>query len=73
MSKPRTTRVVAGVYEINGTADRDGKPYRAERSGSVWLVTNSRGGRVSLHATLADAVGSVEHIDHRSFTDGMGR
>ena len=66
----KTTRVVAGVYEINGSLDRDGRPYRAERANPFdfggnpnavrWNVTDSRGRVVSRHATKGDAVASVD-------------
>src|SRR4051794_27749402 len=77
MSKAATTRIVAGVYEVNGSADADGKPYRIVREGDTmpgdvmggigWIVRDSRGRVVSSHFTRRDAVASVEADAPRGF------
>lgn len=61
----KTTKIARGVYAINGSHDKDGKPYRVEYvgtggNGHGWQVTDSRGRDVSWHETKSDAVASVE-------------
>jgi hypothetical protein len=67
MSAPTTTRITAGVYEINGTSDADGKPYRVEYVGTGghghgWQVVDSRGRDVSWHEHKSDAVASMVEV-----------
>jgi hypothetical protein len=55
------TRLADGLYQINGSADADGKPYVVDRRAwNRWRVLDSRGRIVSYHFTCGDALGSVE-------------
>lgn len=56
----RATKVLPGIYLINGSADANGLEYSVARIMGEWVVQDSRGREVSRHLTKADAVGSVE-------------
>lgn len=69
----KTRRIESGWYEIVGSKDGYGQPYRVDHvdwrnllsaplssSRRYWAVRDSRGREVSQHFTKRDAVASVE-------------
>lgn len=70
MNAPRTRKIHSGLYEVIGSRDSDGKPYRVDHvdwrpyigslaSRPYWAVQDSRRREVSRHFTMRDALLSV--------------